>query len=97
MAEFMLDHAHQGVDAAAHVLRIPRHEDPLHRRETQHARLRQPNAVVSSALARSGGTPAVNEHRRPLRVRIVNRCRRRRWRRAGGWTRISMKPGMTPS
>lgn len=31
VAEFVLDHAHQGVDPPAHVLRIPRHVDPLHR------------------------------------------------------------------
>lgn len=95
VAEFMFDHAHQGVDAPAHVLRIPRHEDPLHRREAQHRRLRQASAVASSAPARSGGMPLENVQRRPLRVVMVRW--RRRPRRAEGWTISSMKPGMPPS
>jgi hypothetical protein len=40
----------------------------------------------------------VNVQRTPLRVVIVNRCRRRRFRRGDGLTRISMKPeDMPPS
>ena len=94
VTELVLDNARQAVDAPAHVLRIPGHEDPPHRREAQHPLLRQASAVDSSAPARSAGMPPLNTQRRPLRVVIVRRRRRRRPRRDGGWTISSMKPGI---
>jgi hypothetical protein len=54
VAQFVLDHAGQRVDAAPHVLRIARHIDPLHAREVQHRRLRHASAVDNSAPAACG-------------------------------------------
>jgi hypothetical protein len=65
MAQLVLDHARQRVDAPPHVLRIARHIDPSNGAEAQHARPRQVMAAASSARASSGGTPLVNVHRRP--------------------------------
>lgn len=84
MAQLVLDHARQRVDATPHVLRVPRHIDPSNRAEAQHARPRQVRAADSSARASSGGTPLVNVHRRPEGRLMLSRCRRRRPRRAGG-------------
>ena len=96
MAKFMLDHARQQVDATPHVLGLAGHEDPPHRRETQHRVLRQAKATASSCRARSAGTPAVNVHFTPAGVVKDIRWRRRRPRRTGGWTISSMKPGILP-
>jgi hypothetical protein len=97
VAKLVLDHRAQRVDAPPHVLRIPGHEDPPHPGEVQHPRPRHANAVANNAWARSGGTPAVNVHRRPDRVVNVIRRRRRRPRRRGDWTTTSMKPGIRAS
>jgi hypothetical protein len=97
MAELMLDHTAQRVDPPPHVLRIPRHEDPPHAREAQHRHPFHARAVASNRSAKSGGTPAVNVHRRPVRVVKVIRRRRRRPRRDGTWTTTSMKPGIRTS
>ena len=97
VAQFVLDHARQRVDPPPHVLWVASHVDPPHGRETQHGRRRQARAVASRAPAKSGGIPAVNEQRSPLRVVRIRWRRRRRPRRGCGWTTSSMKPGMPTS
>ena len=97
VSQFVFDHAGQRIDPTPHILGRTGHEDPANRREAQHRRLLcQAKAVVSRAAARSAGRPAVNVQRNPLRVVIVIRWRRRRPRRGGGLTRISMKPEDIP-
>ena len=95
MPQVVLHHARQQVDTSTHILVLARQENAANRCEVQHRRRRHASAVDRRRPARSAGRPAVNVHRRPLRVVIVNGRRRRRCR--DGRTTSSMKAEGMPS